>query len=166
MNLVKPALLAVSLFAVAPVASAANASASFGVQLTVQNLCTISANSAATALNFGTVIGNITSNIDTPSTDLTINCNGGVPYQVGLNDGNNVSTGQRRMRLGTTANYVNYNLYSDSGRTAPFGATTATDVDGTGNGLDRTITVYGRVLSGQSVPAGVYSDTVLATIEY
>ncbi|QNP39465.1 Csu type fimbrial protein [Lysobacter solisilvae (ex Woo and Kim 2020)] len=170
MNALKISLLAV--LAAAPFAAdAANTSSSFGVELTVQNSCTVTAGGTAADMNFGTVTGNITANRDA-TTSLTVNCNNGANYHVGLNDGVNALTGQRRMASLTTSGFVNYELYSDSGRTARWGVTaaggTATDVDGTGNNADQTLTVYGRVPGApvQSVGAGVYHDTITATIEF
>jgi spore coat protein U-like protein len=168
MNALKISLLAV--LAAAPFAAdAANDTASFGVQLIVQNSCTITAGGTAADMDFGTVTGNIAADRDT-STDLTVNCNNGASYHVGLDDGLNVSAGQRRMSSLTTTQFVNYELYTDSGRSNRWGATAAgglaNDFDGTGNNADQTLTVYGRVPTGQSVGAGTYNDTITATIEF
>lgn len=169
MNVLKTSLLAAALVASPLAADAASTNANFGVQLTVQNSCTMTAGNTASDINFGTVTGNITANRDA-STSLTVNCNNGALYHVGLNDGLNASSGQRRLTNATTGQFVNYELYSDSGRTARWGQTaaggTATDVDGTGSNADQTLTVYGRVAPTQSVGAGVYNDTITATIEF
>lgn len=171
MNLQKTVLFAalvVSPFA----ASAASPTANFGVQLTVQNSCTLTAGNTASDIDFGTVTGNIVGDRDA-ATSLTVNCNNGALYHVGLNDGLNASGGQRR--LASAANpgqFVNYDLYTDEPRTNRWGQTaaggTATDVDGTGNNADQTLTVYGRIpgTPAQSVGAGVYNDTITATIEF
>jgi spore coat protein U-like protein len=170
MNLQKTVLFAalvVSPFA----ADAANTTANFGVQLTVQNACTITAGNTASDINFGTVTGNITTDRDA-STDLTVNCNNGALYHVGLNNGLNASAGQRRLANATTGQFVNYDLYTDNARGNRWGVTaaggTATDVDGTGTNANQTLTVYGRVPGAplQSVGAGVYNDTITATIEF
>ncbi len=168
MNVLKSALLLA--LAVPFAAHADSRSANFGVQLTVQNSCTIAAGNTAADMDFGTVTGNVTGNLDATTT-LTVNCNNGALYHVGLNDGLNAATGQRR--LASAANpgqFVNYELYTDSTHTTRWGATaaggTATDVDGTGNNADQTLTVYGRIAPTQSVGAGVYNDTITATIEF
>jgi spore coat protein U-like protein len=71
------------------------------------------------------------------------------------------------MRNGT--NTLNYTLYTTSGRTSIWGDGTLSTVtaNGTGTGNNQTLTVYGRVPSGQSnLAAGNFSDTVTATITY
>ena len=171
MNVLKTSLLAVAVaFAASPFAAdATQATANFGVQLTVQNSCTMTAGNTASDMNFGTVTGNIASNIDA-STSLTVNCNNGALYHVGLNDGLHAASGQRRLTSATTSGVVNYELYTDATHATRWGQTaaggTATDWDGTGTNADQTLTVYGRVASGQSVGAGVYNDTITATIEF
>ena len=79
----------------------------------------------------------------------------------------------RRMRhtnVAVTANnFVSYQLYQDSGRTAVWGATPNTNtVAGTGTGLNQVFQVYGRVANPASNNAtpGNYQDTVTATIVY
>jgi spore coat protein U-like protein len=166
MNILKSSLLAAAV-AVAGMSSAhaATDTADFGVQLVVQNSCTITAGNTASDLDFGTVTGNIATNRDSTTT-LTVNCNNGASYDIGLGDGNHVSGGQRRMNDGATG-YVNYDLYRDSGRTAVWGAlNSGNEFSGTGNNADQPITVYGRVPAGQSVGAGTYNDVVTATIEF
>ncbi|GAB3382046.1 Csu type fimbrial protein [Lysobacter fragariae] len=166
------ALLALALFAAgAPSAYAANAAANFGVQLIVQNSCTITAGNGPADMDFLTVTGNIATNIDA-QTDLTVNCNNNALYHVGLNDGLHAAAGQRRMFSAATGDFVNYDLFTTSGRTVRWGVTaaggTATDVDGTGTNANQTLTVYGRVPGApvQSVGAGTYNDTIIATVEF
>ena len=63
---------------------------------------------------------------------------------------------------------VNYQLYTDSARSIPWGDGTAgtSMVTGTGSGNAQTINVYGQV-PAQATPApGSYSDTITATIVF
>lgn len=150
--------LAVALLAVAPLASAAQATADFEVSIEILNSCTI----AASPMVFATQTGNITGNIDAGS-NLTVNCNDGALYSIGLNDGIN---GVREMSAGG-AQTVSYELYTDAGRSVRWDDLAGTtEVSGTGNNADQSIPVYGRVSGPQSVAAGVYADTVTATIEF
>lgn len=129
----------------------------------VPNRCTIA---SATPMAFGTVPGRVSSNVDRTST-LTFTCTGRTPWTVGLNNGNNPVGTTRRMRQGTSSNYVTYELYSDANRTQRWGATAATGaVTGTGTGASQSLTVHGRVPASQVTPAGNYTDTVLVTITY
>ena len=47
-----------------------------------------------------------------------------------------------------------------------WGGTAASDVPHTGTGTETSLTVYGRIPAGQNVPAGSYSDTVVATVTF
>ena len=170
MNAFKTTLLATALLATLGISSAhaATATASFGVQLVVLNSCTVTAGATASDLNFATVTGNITTN-RYATTTLTVNCNNGALYSVGLNDGVNAQGAQRRMFSVATGAFVNYELYRETGRTSRWSALgTTNDVDFTGNNADQTLTVHGRVPGTplQSVGAGTYNDTIIATIEF
>lgn len=119
-----------------------------------------------TELNFGSISGLITANTDNTST-VSMTCTGRTPWNVGLNNGANASGSIRRMRLGATSNFVNYELYTTTGRTVRWGNTVGTDTaPGTGTGAAQTLTVFGRVPAPQAAAAGSYSDTITVTITY
>ncbi len=117
-------------------------------------------------LDFGTVAAaTIASNVDRTTT-IGLTCTNQTAWNIGLNNGANANGSVRRMRLGSTANYVSYELYRDSTRAQRWGTTIGTDtLTGTGNGSAQTVTVYGRV-PPQSPAAGSYTDTVTVTITY
>jgi spore coat protein U-like protein len=167
-RILAPAVVAGS-FITAGAAEAATATTNMPVQMVIAASCTV----GATTLNFGTqTLIDIGSNIDATST-LTVTCTNDTPYNValnaGLNDGGDGITG-RKLKIGATSDVVNYQLYSDSGRTSVWGVTTTGTPDvvtGTGSGDGQAITVYGRVPSGQTNPKiGTYADTVTVTVNY
>lgn len=132
---------------------------SFNVQAIVNRSCTVS----ASPLNFGTHSA-MTSNIDANGA-LTINCTLGLPYSISLNGGlSNAQPTQRRMTLGSTA--IIYGLYSNSTRTVPWGNTAGQIVSRTGTGATESVPVYGRVAPQATPASGVYTDTVVVTINY
>ena len=132
---------------------------SFNVQAIVNRSCTVS----ASPLNFGTHSA-MTSNIDANGA-LTINCTLGLPYSISLNGGlSNAQPTQRRMTLGSTA--IIYGLYSNSTRTVPWGNTAGQIVSRTGTGATESVPVYGRVAPQATPTSGVYTDTVVVTINY
>lgn len=136
---------------------AASGTTSFDVSIQVLSSCSISASN----LTFSSISTGTTSNTDATSS-LTVNCSNGTPYSIALDNGTNYSAGRR---LASGASYINYYLYSDSGRATQWN--TASVKSGTGSGSDQTLTVFGRVPSGQSVTnTGSYADTVIATITY
>jgi len=121
---------------------------------------------ATTELNFGSISGLITANNDQTST-IGMTCTGRTAWTVGLNNGLNPSGIVRRMRLGATTSYVNYELFRETGRTNRWGNTIGTNtVPGTGTGIAQSLTVFGRVPAPQAAAAGSYSDTITVTITY
>ncbi|MEZ0471938.1 spore coat U domain-containing protein [Luteimonas salinilitoris] len=135
----------------------------FTASATVPNNCVIS---AATNLDFGTVPGLINANRDQTSA-ISFTCTGRTAWNVALNNGQNASGSTRRMRLGASGSYVNYELYRDPGRSQRWGTTAGADtVPGTGTGSVQTLTVYGRVPATQAVPAGNYGDVITVTVSY
>jgi spore coat protein U-like protein len=130
------------------------------------------ANVSVTSMNFGST--SLSSNIDSTAT-ITLQATNTTPYSIGLDNGVNASGSQRRVRLGATSSYLNYNLYTDSARTGLWTTTSSTTsctggagtcITGTGTGSNQTVTVYGRVPT-QTVPtAGVFNDTVVITITF
>jgi spore coat protein U-like protein len=113
-------------------------------------------------LDFGSP-ADISSNVDA-TVDLLVTCTTGTDYDVALNNGLNAT---RRMRLGATTNYVDYELYTDNTFTTSWPSTVGTPpYSYTGTGAQDTITVYGRI-PGQATPlAGTYTDTIQITLTY
>jgi spore coat protein U-like protein len=63
---------------------------------------------------------------------------------------------------------LGYNLYTTSADTTVWGdgtGSTAT-VAGTGTGSNQTLTIYGKIPTGENSLSGTYSDTITATITY
>jgi spore coat protein U-like protein len=149
-----------------PASLAATATGSFDVQITIQESCVTTSASGSTVLNFGTQTL-LNANVDA-AVNLSVQCTSGTDYDVTLDNGLNTS---RRMDstagAGVGANIVDYELYSDSGRTTVFPTTAGTaPYPYTGTGTAQTITVYGRVAPQTTPPAGNYYDTVGITVTY
>jgi len=130
--------------------------------------CTVS----ATAVNFGNYTPFSPAAVDASGT-VTVNCLGvlGGNFTVKLNTGGSGTFSPRRMYKGTDT--LNYNLYTNSGRTTIWG-------DGTGGtffptvncglaclGADNNFTTYGRIPGSQNTTVpGSYSDTITVTVEW
>lgn len=122
--------------------------------------CTVT----ATDLDFGTINGFLTSNIDSQST-IGVTCVSGTSYQVGLDNGTFYNAGTRTMQ--GPGGQIAYALYRDSGRSLPWGHTLGTDTaSGSGNGAQQNYTVYGRVPPQTTPSAGTYQDTVTVDVTY
>lgn len=137
-----------------------SATTSFTVTAIIQATCTVS----ATTMAFGSYSGallNSTSTISATCTNLT-------PYNIGLSAG--LATGATvttRKMTGPSGSLLNYNLFSDSGRTINWGNTVGTDtVAKTGTGAAQALTVYGQTTAGQYVRPGSYTDTITVTLTY
>jgi spore coat protein U-like protein len=169
----KPTLVALTVASLAafmlggPV-HAATRSANLSVSASVAANCTIT----TTPLNFGgydPVEANSATPLDGTGA-VNIACTKGSVTPISLDLGLNASGTTRRMTDGSGA-YLQYELYSDSGRTTVWGD------GGPGHGAkytpaaapskaQRSFTVYGRVPADQDVAAGSYGDTVQATVEF
>lgn len=95
---------------------------------------------------------------------ITVICTTGTTYEIGLNDGLHYSPPNRRMKHGSAAYYLNYELYRDAGRTSRWGSDDAGELHMIGDGAAQAITVYGRIPAGQAGPVGNYTDTITVTV--
>ena len=156
----------IALTVVVPVSTLADsATATIAVSATVRRNCTIT----TTPLAFGTydpVVANATAPLDATAT-VTIACTMGTPATIGLDDGSNVVASQRRLTNGSSA-YMNYQMFLDSTHATVWGSESANQLDaGTAPSKEpRAFPVYGRIPSGQDVPIGLFSDAVVATVNF
>lgn len=144
----------------------------FTVNLTITADCVVGAGSD---INFGSA-GYLTANIDAAGSFL-VGCTTGTVPDISLNDGLNsasCASSARCMLSALTGDYVDYELYTDAGRTTLWtSALVVNSVTGTGAvaaGVpvaDQTVDVYGRVPpQATPQPAADYTDTVTATVTF
>jgi len=146
-------------------AHAGSTSTSLALSASVSNNCTIS----TSAVGFGSydpVVVNASAALDGTGT-VSIACTKGATTTIGLDLGSNASGSTRRLTDGSS-NYLTYELYQDSGRSTVWG--------NAGSGLftpvaapskaSRSFAAYGRVAGSQDVPAGTFTDTVTATVNF
>jgi spore coat protein U-like protein len=159
--------LVVSPIAFAGTSLAATATSNMAVSATVTNNCTISAG----ALAFGNYdIANANgADLDSTAT-LSVQCTSGASTVITMGQGLHADSGStdatplRRLESGT--DYLSYGLYRLSDYTAPWSNDAAGGLAYTGTGASTSVTVYGRIAGSQNVPAGSYTDTVVATITF
>ncbi len=152
-------------------AVAATATATMTNTVTISNNCSISTLGFTTT--YDPIVTNATTNQDITAS-VTTTCTIGASPVITLGQGANANTGStdpvplRRLTSGGgTPAFLNYGLFSDSGRTVTWGNTVATaPVAVTATGSATPITIYARVPSGQSVKAATYIDTVVATVTF
>jgi spore coat protein U-like protein len=145
--------------------SAANQTASLTVSATVTNNCTIST-AALTFAPYDPVVANASNNLDGTGR-VTVACTKGAAPTIGLGSGSSASGSARRLADGA-GNFLSYDLYQDSGHTVAWvnaGLGLLTTGAATSKAA-RDFTVYGRIAGNQDVPAGSYTDTVVATVNF
>lgn len=153
--------LMAGLLTAAPLSIGAQTSVPFTVSATVVRGCAI----AATNMNFGNYPAlSAAPTVSTTST-ISVTCELGDSYTIGLDDGSNDSGAQRRMaRIALPVAYLNYNLFQDPAHTEIWRDTGTTRVSGTGSGGPQTYPVYGQLPGAQVVSPGAYIDTVTVTV--
>jgi spore coat protein U-like protein len=148
---------------------AATATSNLSVTASVTANCTISTAPVAFGA-YDPVVTNATTALNGTGT-VSVTCTNGASTTVTLGQGGNPGTGSTdaapaRQLKDAGTDVLSYSLYSDTARTVVWGNTVGTSVAHTGTGLLTALTVYGAVAAGQNVPAGSYSDTVVATITF
>jgi len=145
-------------------AFAGTAASNLSVSATVINNCTITTSPAD--------FGGYASDSDVNATGtIDAFCSASSSATITLGQGANpasISTDaspSRRLSNGS-GGFLNYNLYQDSSATLIWGNTNGTGVVINDTGTGVTKTVYGKIPLGQNVPAGSYTDTVVATITF
>lgn len=160
-------LVSVGNLCIGPV-NTGTATAVVNISLVINNDCIINAPN----ISFGTAP--LVSAFSPVTQTISVQCTKGTSYTVGLSDGSNASSGQRRMANGS--NYISYEIYQGSGGTTRWGSTAgqtrssgSADVNpgaGTGNSTQGFI-YNSKVLSGQTTPpAGTYTDTIVINVGF
>ena len=136
--------------------------------------CITSASVSATSMVFGTINpftlpADTTAILSLSYTNSGTACSANSVVTLGLGTGVGATAASRKMTSG--ANTLNYTIYTPPGPPTTVwdnvtGYTTPTIAIPTGTTV-QTVTMYGRVLTGQSnAPIGTYSDTVIITVTY
>ncbi len=151
------AVVVAALIIMTGAAFAATATNNLTVQATVLNVCTIS--SAPGNVDFGNYDPTSTTDNIAGQTSFGYKCTKNASFKIYITRNNQMLMG------GVDA--LNYDLYSDAGRTAVFPATSgaATAQTSTDNG-QKTVNIYGKVPNSQNVTAGLHTEIDVITIEY
>jgi spore coat protein U-like protein len=159
-----------ALLVAAGTALGATATTTFGVSVTVNSNCLVSASNLAFP-NYTPAGGNLTA-----TTTVLVRCTKSTAFTVALNAGTTGGgTLAQRLMTNGSGSTVQYNLYTDSADTHIWGDGTGgtQTVAGTGNGttVGNAIseTVYGQLLdsaTNQVAPPGAYTDTIPVTVTY
>ncbi|ULU27129.1 Csu type fimbrial protein [Dyella terrae] len=136
----------------------------FAVTAKVVSDCQIS----ATTIDFGQV-GQITAPVTSNGT-ITVTCPSTTSYSVSLDAGQGAgaNVGARKLTRNGGSETLTYALYTDAARSRPWGDGSAgtSTASGIGTGSAQNLTIYASLMAPASVPPGLYSDTVIATVTY
>jgi spore coat protein U-like protein len=153
--------LALPLLALPLAALAGTGTGTLSVTATVQNACALGTGTMA----FGTYQSGQATDLDVTGQINFTNCSASNGYKIELDGGQSNNVNARKMKNG--ANDLSYQLYTTSGRTAVIGiGASALGFQVLSGGENGTIAIFGRIPSGQIVPAGSYSDTVNITFTF
>jgi spore coat protein U-like protein len=148
-------------------AEAGTSTSNMGVTANVASTCSITAGTLA----FGTYDTVSGAQVDGSAT-LSVACTRGALTTITLGQGANPATGstdaipQRRMKDAST-DMLSYTLYTDATRLLAWGNTALTGAVFTPlSSSPQNVTVFGRIAASQDVPAGSYTDVVVATISF
>jgi spore coat protein U-like protein len=141
-------------------ALAGTATSTLGVRVVVQPSCTVS----GAVLDFGSYTSGQPGAL-TGSTQIAYsNCPAG-QLRFQLDGGANGTTTARKLSNGS-GSLLNYGIFRDSARTQNFGQDAESrliNLTAPGSGI---VSVYGRIPASQSVAAGIYTDTVVITLDF
>lgn len=157
-------LAAATIVAGAPcVASAATATGTLAVSVTVVNTCSVGASTMA----FGNLPGSAATTTLNVSGTVSVTCTNLAPYNIGLDKGANGASVTTRAMVDSAAHTISYSLFRDSSHLLNWGQTVGTDtVAGVGTGSAQSVTVYGQIPSQNAAFTNTYNDTVNITVTY
>lgn len=147
----------------APASAQLTATDTFVVSITVQNQCTVVVND----LDFSTV-QSLATEVDAQTT-ATVTCTGVGPIALSFDAGTGTGSTLALRQMNSGANTISYNLYADASRTQILGDESGSTVvlEATSTGGSDVFDIYGRTTAAQGPkPAGTYTSTVTATIEF
>lgn len=127
------------------------------------------------AVSFGTYIPTATGDVNVAA-DISVTCQAFVlgllvSYEIHLGSGVYGAVPDRKMSNGSSL--LSYNIYTNASRTIIWGdGAGGTGVRGDsyllalGATHTEIVQMYGKLVAGQNVSAGSYSDTIVATVVY
>ena len=162
------AIIAAAVLVAPRTVDAGSSTGTLTVTASVSQKCILSSPTLAFGA-YDPVVTNNSANLDSTTT-ITVTCTkGATGITLGFGDSANAPSGctapQRCLVGAVHTNYLDYQLYSDSGRTSVWTTAISESVTG-GITTPTSVTIYGRVPPTQDVNVDTYSDTVVATVNY
>ena len=145
--------------------AAANKTADLTVNASVANNCTISTGAIAFGA-YDPVAANATAGADlTGNGHVYVACTRGASAVIDLGNGGAANANARRLTAGSDT--LNYQLYQSDGTTVWAAGSGSGGVTYASTSKAQTdLVVVGKVLGGQDVPQGTYTNTIVATVNF
>ena len=158
------ALLGIVVLGLVSLAGAGTTTGSLSVSATVSNNCQIT---NTPSIAFGNYDPLSVTPVDATGT-ISLACTKGAVAVISLDSGANSAnaTGTTRAMKDAGTDFLNYELYSNSGRTTVWTASPGVTEPAAPSKAPVNYTVYGRIPAGQDQPANAYSDTVGITVNF
>jgi spore coat protein U-like protein len=146
-------------------AAASSITARMEVSVTVVANCRLS----IPPLSFGVydpLAGNSTEPADA-TTVITVNCTRSTGAAVSFDRGLNAAAGTARAMAGPAAQQLQYDIYRDAARSQVWSqGENAVRLVSQSTTTAEELTVFGRIPPRQEVAPGVYSDLIIATVDF
>jgi spore coat protein U-like protein len=156
-------------FVEGPSAEAATEVANLSVSADVQTSCLI----ATLPVNFGVYDpfgAQAATPLDNSAGAVVVTCVNGLPITIrlgaGLAGGGSGAGITRNLQGPNPGDLLGYQLYSDSPGGTVWGDTPASGVATAGTGAAQSLAIHGRVPEAQNPAAGLYTDTVVASVDF
>jgi len=143
----------------APAAQAATTTAPLTVRATVDAQCAIRSGT----LDFGTYRSGQSNHLQGEVALQIFNC-AAASVTVRLGAGNSGNPSSRYMSSGN--NRLNYQLFTDPSRSTPWTGVVRMGYTNLVPGNEYPVQIYGMIYGNQTVPPGVYTDTVDVIVEF
>ncbi len=134
-------------------------SSPFNVSAAVAKECLVT----TSPVSFGSH-GILKSNVDAEGA-VNVRCTPATDYSIRL-DGGDAAAAPVARQMSRGAASITYGLYRNDARDLPWGETEGATVTGSGNGTVQSHAVYGRVPPQTTPVPGLYTDTVIVTVDY
>jgi spore coat protein U-like protein len=147
-----------------------------GVLATINISLTVEKDCAITAPDIGFGSAPLVGDFNPVTRTISIRCSADASYSVGLSDGDNVSGGARRMRLGQTSSYLRYEIYKGASGTNRWGVAggerRSSATADTNPGIYDASTLQGFTYRAvvdpnqATPPAGTYTDRIIVDVAF
>lgn len=160
--------------------AAGTVTGTIGAKITLEGACEVNGNPGVdSGVDFGAIDFGTHSTLFTQADDSVLNAGGAIKVLCspgleptftitsGTYDGQGTGGGIHAMKHTTEAEYVTYNLYTDSAGGTALALNTPFTVPGTADGeTPQELQLFGRAFGAPGLVSGVYNDTLNVQVDF